>query len=406
VDQAYLDQFRGRSAAESSRTALPRDFPALPDIPLGRYTDPAFHALEAEYLFKRAWLYAGHESELVGPGSYKMCDIGGAPVLLVRGDDGEVRAFYNTCRHRGAPVVRNESGTARLLVCQFHSWTYDLEGNLVRVPEGGDFVGLCPDQRSLPGLRCERWGGWWFVNLDPTAVPLLDSLEPLPTLLADVARSPLRVIDVKHVDLACNWKILAEGFLEVYHARTVHPTSVAPTLDTRGTVISLFDHGHQNMLSPVKPGTRGDGREALPTLAHLPVLMGEHIQPAHGIFPNIISPLDARGFPFLVFWPTAIDRTRLDIVWFAADWGDGEQPGKEIWRRRLERFDLLMEEDYRNLEPIQRSMEHAAHGGQVIGFQERRIWHVHAWIDKTIGPDRIDPALRVPDLLAGWVERP
>jgi hypothetical protein len=134
--------------------------------------------------------------------------------------------------------------------------------------------------------------------------------------------------------------------------------------------------------------------------------MGEHIQPAHGIFPNIISPLDARGFPFLVFWPTAIDRTRLDIVWFAADWGDGEQPGKEIWRRRLERFDLLMEEDYRNLEPIQRSMEHAAHGGQVIGFQERRIWHVHAWIDKTIGPDRIDPALRVPDLLAGWVERP
>ena len=404
MDATYLNQFRERSAAESARTAPPAGFPALPDIALGRYTDQAFYELEIERLFKRTWMYAGHESELAAAGSYKLCDVAGAPVLLVRGDDGEVRAFYNACRHRGAPVVRSQSGTARLLVCQFHSWSYDLTGQLVRVPDERDFVGLCPQQRGLPPVRCERWGGWWFVNLDADAMPLLDWLEPLPTLMADIARSPLRVIDVKHVDLACNWKILAEGFLEVYHARTVHPTSVAPTLDTRGTVISLFDHGHQNMLSPVKPGTRGDGREALPTLAHLPAMMQEHIQPAHGIFPNVITPLDARGFPFLVFWPTAVDRTRLEIVWFAAAWGEGEQPGKDIWRRRLERFDAVMDEDYLNLEPIQRSMEQAAHGGQVLNFQERRIWHVHAWIDKVIGPELIDPALHVPDLLAEWVD--
>jgi phenylpropionate dioxygenase-like ring-hydroxylating dioxygenase large terminal subunit len=406
VDQDYLSRFRLRSSEESARHGAPEGFPALPDIALGRYTDPAFHTLEIERLFKRTWVYAAHDSELVGPGSYLLCDVVGAPVLLVRGDDGEVRAFFNACRHRGAPVVRNQSGTARLLVCQFHSWSYDLTGRLVRVPDEADFVGLCPEQRSLPQVRCERWGGWWFVNLDPDAGPLLDFLDPLPTLLADVAASPLRVIDVKHVELACNWKILAEGFLEVYHARTVHPTTVAPTLDTRGTVVSLFDHGHQNMLSPVKPGTRGDGREILPTIEHLPALMRESIQPAHGIFPNVISPLDGRGFPFLVFWPLAIDRTRLDIVWFAADWGEGEQPGKEVWARRLERFDLLLDEDYLNLEPILRSVQHAAHGGQVVGYQERRIWHVHAWIDTVIGPELIEPALRVPDLLAGWVERP
>ena len=91
---------------------------------------------------------------------------------------------------------------------------------------------------------------------------LLEWLHPLPELLADVARSPLRQFDRKSVELHCNWKILAEGFLEVYHARTVHPTTVARTLDTRGTVISLFDHGHQNMISPVKPGTRTDNRDA------------------------------------------------------------------------------------------------------------------------------------------------
>jgi ring hydroxylating enzyme alpha subunit len=80
-------------------------------------------------------------------------------------------------------------------------------------------------------------------------------------------------------------------------------------------------------------------------------------------------------------------------------------PGKDIWKMRLDRFDVLMDEDYQNLEPIQRSMESAGHSGQVVNYQERRIWHVHAWIDKTIGPDRIPPRLRVPDLLAEWVEQ-
>ncbi len=406
MDESYVRTFWARSEYESGRSGPPPDFPALPDLPLGRYTDPAFFELEREHVFKRAWLYAGHDSELAGPGAYKLCDIAGAPVLLVRGDDGVVRAFFNSCRHRGAPVVRGTCGTARMLVCQYHSWTYDLEGRLARVPDERDFVDLDLSERGLPPVRCESFGGWWFVNLDPDAGPLLDFLDPIPKLLEEVARSPVRVIDTKSVEIGCNWKVLAEGFLEVYHARTVHPTTVAPTLDTRGTVISLFDHGHQNMISPVKAGTRTDGREALATIAHVPPLMREPVQAATGIFPNLISPLHATGFPFLVFWPTAIDRTRLDIVWFVADWGDGELPGAEVWKQRLDRFDRLMDEDYANLEPVQRSMEHAAHGGQVINYQERRIWHVHSYIDKMIGEDRIPDALRVGDALASWVDHP
>jgi hypothetical protein len=216
------------------------------------------------------------------------------------------------------------------------------------------------------------------------------------------------VIDEKRVTLQCNWKILAEAFLEVYHARTIHPKTVGPSLDTRGTVISLFDHGHQNMLSPVNRGTRGDNRESLPMFTGSTAIFQSDVQPAHGIFPNLITPLDARGFPFLAFWPLAIDQARLDITWFAADWGEGPMPDdqRQIWDQRLTRFDTVMEEDYQNLAPIQRSMESAAHGGQVINYQERRIWHVQAWIDKVIGPERIPEHLRVPDLLADWVEHP
>jgi hypothetical protein len=160
------------------------------------------------------------------------------------------------------------------------------------------------------------------------------------------------------------------------------------------------------MVSPIVAGTRNDGRDQLPMFADAPEAFRLSLNPAHGIFPNLITPLDARGFPFLVFWPEAIDATRLDIIWFVPDWGDGELPGKELWDRRLARFDVVMDEDYKNLEPIQRSMEAAAHGGQALNYQERRIWHVHAWIDKVIGAERVPAALRVPDLLAGWHDLP
>jgi phenylpropionate dioxygenase-like ring-hydroxylating dioxygenase large terminal subunit len=406
MDEAYVARFRDRSAYEAARSDPPEGFPKLPDLPLGRYTDAAFYKLEMRHLWRRTWLYACHDSEIPAPGSYKLCDIAGAPVLVVRGDDGVVRAFFNACRHRGAPVVRDDRGTARLLSCQFHGWSYDLRGCLVRVPDERDFVGLHRDERGLPAVRCESFGGWHFVNLDHDAMPLLRYLDPLPELLQCLATPAFRVLDVKSAHVRCNWKIMAEGFLEVYHARTVHPTTVAPTLSTKGTVITLYPNGHQSMVSPVVPGARTDGREQLPMFPGAAAALRAQLQPAHGIFPNLITPLDGRGFPFLVFWPEGIDLTRLDIIWFVPDWGDGELPGRELWEQRLARFDVLMDEDYKNLEPIQRSMEHAAHGGQVINYQERRIWHVHAHIDKTIGPERIAPELRVPDTLAGWTDPP
>lgn len=417
VDSTFNQIYAERTEYERNRTGPPDDFPKLPGIPLGRYIDPEFYELEREYLWKRTWLYAGHITELETPGSYKLCDIAGAPIVLVHGEDGVIRAFYNSCRHRGAPVVRGTCGTARMLVCQYHSWGYDLCGNLVRVPDERDFVGLQRDELGLPSVRCERWNGWIFVNLDHDAMSLEEWLDPLPGVLDEVGSAPFRVIQTKSEVVRCNWKVLAEGFLEVYHARTIHTNTVAKALDGRGAVMMLFPHGHQNMITPLHPEVLASGRadrQALVPFDGATELFFT-TNPAHGIFPNLITPLDATGFPFLVFWPEAIDRTRLDIIWFAPDWiaSDSEDvdrdpsshPHWEDWQRRLAGFDVIMDEDYSNLEPIQRSMESAAHGEQVINYQERRIWHVHAWIDNIIGPERIRESLRVPDLLADWVDR-
>ena len=169
LDTARVAEIRRRMAYETDRTAPPDGFPKLPDLPLGRYTDPALYALEIEQVFKRSWLYALHATEVPEEGSFRLLDIPLAPVVVVRGNDGALRAFMNSCRHRGAPVVRDLEGVTKLLVCQYHSWSYDLQGNLVRVPDERDFVDLCKEDRPLVELRCEQWGGFVFINLDGDA---------------------------------------------------------------------------------------------------------------------------------------------------------------------------------------------------------------------------------------------
>src|SRR5882757_5856906 len=135
MDTVMAADVRERFEFERGRTRPPRGFPDLPDIPLARYTDEPLFKAEIDHVFRRSWHFAGHESEWEGIGSYRVLDVPYAPVVVTRGRDGELRAFLNSCRHRGAPVVRASEGTAKLLVCQFHSWAYNLEGELVRVQE-------------------------------------------------------------------------------------------------------------------------------------------------------------------------------------------------------------------------------------------------------------------------------
>ena len=246
MDEEFLARFRERSAYETGRDGPPDGFPKLPDLPLGRYTDPLFQALEDEYLFHRVWLYGVHDSELPKPGSYRLRELAGAPILFVRGDDGEVRAFRNACRHRGAPSCAATAvphALARVPV------------PLVELRPAGVSSCGCPTSGTSSTRRsandasrpCAASVGVAGTSSTSTteAMPLEQWLDPIPRLLPEVAAAPLRVIDDKRVPLGCNWKILAEAFLEVYHARTIHPKTVGPSLDTRGTVISLFDHGHQ-----------------------------------------------------------------------------------------------------------------------------------------------------------------
>lgn len=404
MDSALVERLEAEMAYEAARTAPPPDFPALADLPLNRYTDDRFYELERDHLWSRAWLFAVHGSELPEPGDYRLIDIAGAPLLVVRGEDAEIRAFFNSCRHRGAPVVRDDAGNARLLTCQYHSWTYDLAGNLVQVPDERDFVGLCREDRGLMPVRCEAWGDFVFVNRDADALPLLEWLAPIPEQLPELVRQPWRCIGRTESIVACNWKVTAEAFLEVYHLRTIHPKTVNRLLDHKASTMGLLANGHTRMVTKLRDAVIDQGGISLglPTSPE----MGEIFRTtntAYGMFPNLIAPIDVVGFPLLVFWPIDIRTTRIELVWIACDWGDGERPA--AWDTVLAGFTAVMEEDERNMAPIQRSIEAAAHGGVPLNYQERRIQHFHAWVDHHIGVERIPEELRVPDTLAHLVER-
>ena len=402
MDPAVIDRLLAGVEDERSRKGPPPAFPALPDIPGGRYTDPEFQTLEREHLWKNSWLYAGHKDEFPERGSYKLWQRTGSPILIVRDQDDQINAFYNTCRHRGGPVVRDDAGTARSrLVCGYHGWTYDLAGKLIGVPDNHDFVGLDMSCRSLIPVRCESLGNWIFVNEDPDAMPLDQYLGPIAEYFEGFPLESIRLVQQESLEVSCNFKILQETFFEVYHLKATHRGTVDRFLDHRGTHIVLWKQGHSLMLTPnrrrdwVDPGVKGmlemDGASDVE----------RHNNPSFNIYPNLVTPVAPSGMPFLLSWPKTDETMLLDIVWFAPDWGKG--PPHELWEERTKNFNRILNEDLQFVPQLQKSVESSGFHGAALNYQERRIYHWHEELDRRIGIDRIPEHLRVSQVLNNWV---
>ena len=120
MDEVLIRRIEAQLSEESDRRAAPPEWPQLPDLPVGRYTDEELYRLETDVLFRRTWVYAGHESEVPEPGSFLVFDRTGSPILIVRGHDGVVRAFYNTCRHRGSRICADDAGNTKTLSRTVH----------------------------------------------------------------------------------------------------------------------------------------------------------------------------------------------------------------------------------------------------------------------------------------------
>ncbi|WP_037985588.1 aromatic ring-hydroxylating oxygenase subunit alpha [Thalassobacillus devorans] len=195
------------------------------------FTDKEMLARERAEIFNKCWLFIGHETEVPEKGDYKRKKVGGRNLLLVHSQDGEIRALYNTCPHRGALVARENEGNSRVFRCFYHAWSFKNDGQLNGMPGKDGF----PDDFNCEGTkdmkavnRLESYRGFMFVNFDDQAVSLEEYLADAKEyidLAADQSEAGLEVLGgVQQYSVRANWKLLAENSVDLYHGMPTHKT--------------------------------------------------------------------------------------------------------------------------------------------------------------------------------------
>jgi choline monooxygenase len=192
-------------------------------IPAPWYTDSRIGQLEAKAVFGKTWQMVGRSAQVERPGQFVTANVAGEPILVVRGNDGVLRGFYNVCRHHAAAVVTEPCGQAAILHCPYHGWNYGLDGSLKGMPEFDGVKNFDRQENGLVPVKAETWEKFVFVNLDPEASPLRDFLGGLVRRIAPLAVSKLHYFDSRVYEIHCNWKVFVDNFLDGgYHVPHLH----------------------------------------------------------------------------------------------------------------------------------------------------------------------------------------
>ena len=192
-------------------------------LPAWCYTSPEFYEREVDRIFMRTWNFVGRADLIPKPGDYLTVDLVGVPVILIHGDDGVIRAFSNTCRHRGTRLLSSE-GNCGAISCPYHSWTYSLDGTLRAAAGMEETQNFDLADFGLTQFRLETWEGFLFVNFSQNGESLIDYLGDLPEILGSYKFSEMICTRRKVYDVACNWKVYIEksaGRISCVH-RTPH----------------------------------------------------------------------------------------------------------------------------------------------------------------------------------------
>jgi Rieske 2Fe-2S family protein len=274
--------------------------------------DPAIFHQELETFYFRSWICAGRAPEIPQPGDYFLREIGRESVLLVRGADGQARAFFNVCRHRGTRICTVAEGRfSGSIQCGYHGWTYGLDGKLSAAPHM-DQPDFCRENYPLHGIPAEIWDGHLFVNLGRNAAPLAAQLGDLRGKFDAWRVGELRMAARKTYDVKCNWKLLVVNYNECLHCPILHP------------LLNRMTHYLSGENDPPAAGYIGGSmefREGVETMsvdgkkprACLPGLPGENLERVlyYTVYPNLFLSLHPDYVMTHTLWPQAVDQTRV-----------------------------------------------------------------------------------------------
>lgn len=334
-------------------------------LPNAAYWSDDWLALEQEHCFRRSWVFAGAEAELPEPGDMKPIEIGGAPLIILRDQDGSVRALHNVCRHRGAKLV-TEPCHRSTLTCPYHAWSYGLNGKLRSRPHfrGPNVVDKFEDgggdKLDLKPVRVETWNGCIFVNVAGDAEPLLEWLKPLLERTEGHDFSSIRWAGKLDFEIDANWKLVYENYMEGYHVFAVHPKLLkfAP-MNVRWSGEWDRHVFYNDYIFPELDEGRGAGLPHYPGLSKSDARRGLWFL----CFPHFAAEVFPDQFSVLVSYPVAPDKTREELHVFLigdAATSDNHRAAREA---TLKMWDDLNREDLGMLELLQQGRLSPAYDG-------------------------------------------
>jgi choline monooxygenase len=353
------------------------------------YTEPGLLEAEQRLIFERTWQLAGHVSELPRPGSYVTAQAGSQPVLVVRDQDGALRAYRNVCRHRGSRLLSGSGQCKAAIRCRYHGWTYRLDGTMIGAPEALSF-GDRLDKRSLGLLpvAVEELCGLVFVNLDRDAEPLADLVGDLPARLERYRIPSLTQFSFAGGTQPANWKVVADNYLEGYHIPIAHP-GLMRTLDYKHYDTDVHDW-YTWFEVPLRDK---------PSSNHLERLYTNMVRPMPGLGAG-----DERVWRYVFIYPnTTIDlypdqvntwQLRPDGVARTADVSASYRPAASGVKQRLAQWanqrlnSLVLHEDVDLVDNVQQGLQTRGYECGPLSVREHGV----AWFADRIRAD-LEPAL-------------
>ena len=306
--------------------------PAL-SLPGWIYADPEFFAVEMARVIRPAWQIVCHESDIAAPGDWRTLEWLGESAIVVRGGDGEVRAFHNVCRHRASRLVSGGAGCSKRFTCPYHAWTYALDGRLVGVPMREDYPGLDPAALGLVPIELERWRGFLFVRLEPGGPSVAEMVVPHEEEIGPYRFEEVRALGrVTLRPRLVNWKNVADNYSDGLHINIAHPGLTR--LFGKSYEVSAGEH--VDRLSGEladRPSANLSERAYqafLPEAEHLPQAQRRRWLYLK-LWPNLAFDIYPDQIDFMQFLPVSATETVIREISYALP--DANMPEK--WRREM-----------------------------------------------------------------------
>ena len=364
-----------RMTHATDRSAIPPPPADLAPQPLDRatalparfYADPAYAAVDRALVFDRGWQLVAHVCQLRNAGDHAIANFAGLPVLAVRGADDAIRVFHNVCRHRAGPIAQCDGLGAKALRCRYHGWTYTLEGTLRSAPEMGGAADFEPSDIKLPQLAVRVWQGLVFAAVDATHAPDFDEY----VAGIDARIGPDRGLEhYGHhhrvgYEVACNWKVYVDNYLEGYHVPHVHP-GLNKLLDYRSYVTETAEW-YSFQFSPLESAD---------------TLYGTGDALYYWMWPNTMLNIVPGRLQTNRIVPLGTDRCRVEFDFYYAM--DESDAGKARRAADLSFSDEVQVEDLTICEDVQRGLSSGSYvAGRLNPLRENAVHHFHELLRAT-----------------------